>query len=653
MSTNPRMIFSSALKTCTWAVLCASQLAFAGSFDTAAPTATASSPAGLALSIAHINDHHSHLMPLAMQELSLNGVATQVDVGGFARLTALFKQAQASTPNLLKIHAGDALTGTLFYTFFKGEADAQMMNTICFDAMALGNHEFDDGDAALAQFLDTLRPGPCHTAVLAANVWPQLGTPLAPRSAVDYLQPFTIKMVGGVKVGLIGITIKDKTQNSSRPLASTAFSGELASAQATIDSLKHHHGVRHIVLVTHQGFERDKAMAAQLTDVDAIIGGDSHTLLGDFSALGLSSSGSYPTVVRNKDGDLVCIGQAWEYAKAFGLMHIQFNQLGTVDSCAGQASVVLGSHFKRQEGRPEVSQDKLQEKHQEKHQERGKVWRSLSAAERTELLAALSRQPAVKVVEPDASAQAVLQRYTDRMAQEKAKTIGSASQALCLVRVPGEASHRSAGVAGCEQAHTLAKGSDAAQAVAESFLAASPRAHFALQNAGGVRVPIPAGPVSMETAFTLLPFTNVIVELDLSGQELLNALEDAASYHLDAQQSSGSHPYAAGLRWDLNMSLPKGRRFERVQVRNKATGTWQDLDRSQRYVLATNDFIAEGKDGYTALGAMYAAGRFVNTYRLYTQTFADWVSQQASVARPARSDYAHQKVVTQAGVLLP
>jgi 5'-nucleotidase/UDP-sugar diphosphatase len=58
-------------------------------------------------------------------------------------------------------------------------------------------------------------------------------------------------------------------------------------------------------------------MAAQLSDVDVIIGGDSHTLLGDFSAIGIdASSGPYPTVVRNRDGDPVCIGQAWEYAKA-------------------------------------------------------------------------------------------------------------------------------------------------------------------------------------------------------------------------------------------------------------------------------------------------------------------------------------------------
>ncbi|PJF46060.1 MAG: bifunctional metallophosphatase/5'-nucleotidase, partial [Candidatus Thermofonsia Clade 3 bacterium] len=114
------------------------------------------------LNIAHINDHHSNLEAIPNFRLKLDGVDTQVDVGGFARQTALFKAAQ-SKPNLLKLHAGDAITGSLYYTFFKGEADAKMMNTICFDAMTLGNHEFDDGDAATAAFIDLLTKDGCPT----------------------------------------------------------------------------------------------------------------------------------------------------------------------------------------------------------------------------------------------------------------------------------------------------------------------------------------------------------------------------------------------------------------------------------------------------------------------------------------------------------
>jgi 5'-nucleotidase len=63
-----------------------------------------------------------------------------------------------------------------------------------------------------------------------------------------------------------------------------------------------------------------------------------------------------------------------------------------------------------------------------------------------------------------------------------------------------------------------------------------------------VRTAIAAGSLNMNTAFTLLPFTNVLVEMSLSGTEVVSALEDAVANHLDLAQSNGSHPYAAGLR---------------------------------------------------------------------------------------------------------
>jgi 5'-nucleotidase/UDP-sugar diphosphatase len=72
------------------------------------------------------------------------------------------------------------MTGTLYHTLYNGEADAALMNTVCFDAFELGNHEFDEGDAGLRRFLDHLRSGQCRTTVLAANVEPAIGSPLAP-----------------------------------------------------------------------------------------------------------------------------------------------------------------------------------------------------------------------------------------------------------------------------------------------------------------------------------------------------------------------------------------------------------------------------------------------------------------------------------------
>ncbi|NEU35921.1 bifunctional metallophosphatase/5'-nucleotidase, partial [bacterium LRH843] len=81
---------------------------------------------------------------------------TEFSAGGFPRVAAKIAEREAALDNVLKLHAGDAITGTLYFTSFEGEADAQLMNQVCFDAFALGNHEFDRGDAGLKSFLDML-----------------------------------------------------------------------------------------------------------------------------------------------------------------------------------------------------------------------------------------------------------------------------------------------------------------------------------------------------------------------------------------------------------------------------------------------------------------------------------------------------------------
>ena len=310
-------------------------------------------------------------------------------------------------------------------------------------------------------------------------------------------------------------------------------------------------------------------------------------------------------------------------------MNVQFDEQGRVAQCGGRAQLLVGDDYARKAAD-------------------GK-WVAMPATERDALSASLRQQGAVRVTTPDAQAAQVLAGYTAQVNEQKQRPVGALSEPLCLVRVPGESTNRSASVAGCDKANTLARGSDAAQAVAEAFLAAAKRADLSLQNAGGVRIAIPAGGVNMNTAISMLPFTNVLVELTMTGAEIQAALEDAASNHLDNKSSDGSHPYAAGLRWNLDMSKAKGQRFSNLQVKNRASGAWEAINPQRSYVVVTNDFIADGKDGYTTLGTVSKSGRMVNTYLLYTQSFVDYLSTRNPLKRPARSDYSHQSVINAKG----
>lgn len=589
------------------------------------PTSGANADGSFTLSIAHVNDSHSQLEGFSGAQFKIAGKPTQVNLGGSARAVTIFKSLEKSQGNLLKLHAGDAVTGTLYYTFYKGKADAEQLNNICFDAFVLGNHEFDDGDKVLAQFLNYLGTGNCKTPVISANVDAAADTPIA-----GMYKPYIIKDMGGVKVGIIGITIAGKTLNSSSPLPTTKIYDEITTAQKTINELIAQ-GVNKIIVMSHQGYDNDVKMAKAISGVDIIIGGDSHSLLGDFSALEVKSEGAYPTLVKNKDGDIVCVAQAWEYFKVVGNLQVNFDKDGRVGKCSGSPLLVLGEEFKRENA--------------------DKKWVKVSDDDQAEILKALSAVPNVQVVKGDEKAVTELAVYTKQVDEQKKKIIGEVTAPLCLVREPGESTNRSTSTVGCENANTLARGSTVAQSVAEAFLSASKRADFSLQNAGGVRIPIPTGQINMNTAFNLLPYDNVLVELDITGEEIKASLEDAVSNFIDKGQSNGSHPYAANLRWDLDMSKPFGSRFNNIEIKPR-NANWQAIDLKRKYIMVTNDYIAGGKDGYLTLGKVTKDGRSVNTYLLYTQSYVDYVEKIKKIGPPKDNEFSHKSVVTKAGVRL-
>jgi len=567
------------------------------------------------LTILHINDHHSHLEP-STQKLKLAGQSTYAEVGGFPALITALNQRTKANNNVLKLHAGDAISGTLYYALFKGEADAAMMNHACFDAFALGNHEFDDGDAGLAQFLDWMNEGECSskTEVLAANVIPEQGvSPLAMKSTNDYFKPYTVKQYGEHQIGIVGIDIADKTMNSSNPDKSTQFLNEVETAQKYIDELVAK-GVSNIVLLTHYQYSNDLQLAGALTDVDVIIGGDSHTLLGDFDSVGLKSEGAYPTFMKNKDGDKVCVAQAWQYTQILGELSVSFDGQGKVASCNGTPHLLIGSEFKRKD-------------------ENGKK-QPLKGAELEQVIADIEAQPNLIQVKPDLATQETLSVFTQKLDVMKDQAIAQSSELLCYERVPGQQKHN--GADGCDT-HTNLHGSQVADLVAQAFLAQTKRADVAIQNGGGARANITQGKFTVAGATKVLPFSNTMVNLTMTGEQvkkvLNQAVDKAYAEYVDnsAKGSDGAYPYAAGIRYDVDFNRPEGQRVHNVEVKAKGDGTWSKLSDDRELIVVTNDYIAGGKDGYTTFGEVSAdKSKYENTLKLYTETFIDYVRSLAA-----------------------
>ncbi|MEM7405371.1 MAG: NAD nucleotidase [Pseudomonadota bacterium] len=574
------------------------------------------------LDILHINDHHSHLQTNRL-DLKLDGKRTRVAAGGFPAVTAAMAALGAGKSNLLKLHAGDAITGDLYYTLFKGEADAALMNTVCFDAFAVGNHEFDDGDAGLAKFLDHLHSGDCKTPVLAANVKPEVGkSPLAKKSAGDYLKSSVIVERGGVKIGIIGIDVANKTRNSSNPDASTEFLDEVATAQFEVGKLLAK-GVGKIILLTHYQYKNDLKLASMVRGVDVIVGGDSHTLLGDFDAVGLRAGGPYPTEVTNKDGDKVCVVQAWEYANVVGHLTVKFDR-DVVESCAGTPHLLLADSFKR------------------KHDEGKRV--ELEGAARDAAVAEVKAHPSLMMIEGDADASALLSGYAGKVKELKSAVIGKSNATLCLERIPGQGKSKA-----CDKNATASNGSDISNVVSKAFLQMSKTSDIAVQNGGGVRVDLLEGDVTIGDAYTLLPFANTLTELTMTGAELKAVLEEALDYAMSEGGSTGAYPYAAGLRWHVDASKPAGERFSGLEVNARMAGTWKPLDAGTKYTIVTNSYIAGGKDGYKTFGAVSKRGDALNTYLDYAQSFVDYVKAVGTLGKLPIGEYSTQSFTNKDG----
>lgn len=597
-----------------------SQRVFRGIFASILITLTASIASAGELTILHINDHHSHLEADSRLTLTLDGQPTRVRSGGLPAIAAKIKQLETNATNLLKLHAGDAISGTAFFARFKGEADAALMNEICFDAFALGNHEFNEGDSGLAHFLDFLKSGSCTTPVLAANIQPEVGvSALTPTSATDYIEPYIVMQLDGMKIGIIGIDIVAKTKNSSNPDATTIFLDEAKTAQKMADELTAS-GIDHIILLTHYGYENDLELATQIRGVDVIIGGDSHTLLGDFTELGLSSQGPYPTIVKGIEGHPVCVATAWQYSQILGELKISFNEHGAVTTCQGTPHLMLADSFKR------------------KNSEGERV--EVEGGDRDAIIAQIDKDPKLSRIEEDVAAAKTLEYFTSQLEDLSTSRIGSATQTLCLARIPGD--DRSTL---CPPESTAQHGSDISGLVAHAIRAIAKTSDIAIQNGGGVRTDIAKGDITLSDVYQLLPFSNTLIEMEITGQEIKTVLEEALDYTLQPDGSTGAYPYAAGLRWDVDLTKPMGKRFSNLEFKGQADSAWQPLEMTKTYRLVTNSYIAAGRDGYSTFKLVSEEGRAINTFLDDAQSFATYVQNQAEVNKLPASEYSTQSII--------
>jgi len=154
-------------------------------------------------------------------------------------------------------------------------------------------------------------------------------------------------------------------------------------------------------------------------------------------------------------------------------------------------------------------------------------------------------------------------------------------------------------------------------------------ARVAVTNGGGIRASIAKGDIAMGQILEVLPFGNEVTVVTITGRGLVSALENGVS---QLESEAGRFPQVAGVRFAFAPTAPTGSRVQRVELWDSETESFRALDPRETVVVATNDFLAGGGDGYEA----FAEGEHYDTGWLLSDLLAEYVARIS----PVKADLA-------------
>jgi 5'-nucleotidase / UDP-sugar diphosphatase len=297
-------------------------------------------------------------------------------------------------------------------------------------------------------------------------VKPAVASALNALEGEDKIQKYYIKTLkSGQKLGICGITIKSATELSSFPDPGTTLEDELKTASSCVEELKIL-GVNKIGLLTHVGYDNDIKWFTKIPGVSFVIGGHSHTLLGNkkFDKFNFPSRGTYATMINN-----VCVVTAWEYVKVVGAMSLEFDTNGNLVSCKGDVKVPLNSDkFEVRDANPRFN---------------------LPVADAEKVTSYLSTEGPFFSAIKDSSVVAALKPFVDQLIERSNQVLAIAPEPIC--HTYGEADPICPGK---EIRSRL--GGGVCNLVSQGFLFNVPNADVAIQNRGGCRTDIQSGQFS-------------------------------------------------------------------------------------------------------------------------------------------------------------
>lgn len=256
------------------------------------------------LTILHTNDTHARIEPFPAN------AARHAGMGGVARRATLINTIRRENPNVLLLDAGDVFQGTPYFNYYKGALDFQVMSKMGYDAVAIGNHEFDNKVQGFLDVADEAKfPFVCSNY--------EFGT----TGMGDYVKQNLIKEIDGIRVGIFGLGVDFAGLVAPQMHEGVSYLNPVMMAQYQADRLRFFHKCDLVVCLSHLGYRyddvnrvSDQVIARETTGIDLIIGGHTHTFM------------EAPERVRKADGSITMISQVGFSGVVLGRIDFEFNR---------------------------------------------------------------------------------------------------------------------------------------------------------------------------------------------------------------------------------------------------------------------------------------------------------------------------------------
>jgi 5'-nucleotidase len=508
-------------------------------------------PAGpVEVQILAINDFHGNLEPPNLTVPAADGA---VPAGGAAYLAGALKQVR--TPNSVTVAAGDLIGASpISSALFLDEPSIKALSMAGLELASVGNHEFDKGSAELLRMQKGgcekyTRRVPCAIEPFAGAGFQYLAANVVGPDGQTLLPGIAIKQVGGVRIGFIGMTLKETaTLVSPSGVAGLHFTDEAATANALVPGLKAA-GVNMIVLLIHQG----ASIGGKYYDQNCPgLAGDVLPILAKLDpAIQLVVSGhthnAYICRVLMPGGGTRLLTSAGKYGSLITDVRLTFDRPGgRLTGERGEFVIVQGEPIQT----PRLTAPLV---------------------------------PSHNVFPADPEVAALVARYRQAAAGAANRAVG---------RLGG----------------SVLKGSDSGESQAAGLISDGQlfvardrgrgNADFALMNNGGARtdlMPAADGTVTFGQIFAMQPFANNIVTKGYTGAEIKAVLEQQFASGRNTVESPNMLTPSANFRFSYDKSRPAGQRIMSMELDGKP------IDPAKTYRVAINNFLASGGDNFTLL----------------------------------------------------